>query len=756
MIPERISKARLRLLYGVPFLGSLVARLNIIVVEDEKVVPTACIHPTGRLHINKGFAESLSDPELAFILAHEVLHVALAYWSRKGSRNAVLLDSNGGMHSAWNCFPAGTLVGGAWENIECMGAGEEVLTRSGRQKAQEWMERPYKGDLYTIKALGLESFSCTDEHPLLVVPRLNKRYPIRLGDPEFIPASGCLEKYHYLCIPRIKGTDSSVEMDLTPFTKMGRWGEGDLAHNARIQSFPLNEDTAWMMGLYVAEGDIHGERVRWTLHEKETALAERVQRICASLGYSVCQQPVPDRHGLRVVLGSTLIARLFLKHFCTGSHNKRIADFILYHKDENLMRAFLEGYHAGDGWTCGYRGEGKGAGTASHVLALQLQLAWARLGKLAKIYKTPQKDRWIRDTFIQGGQAFWRLDVHEGISTTREMNGREIQSCSHRWKCTPDFILVPIIGISVRSWEGLVYNMGTPDHTYTVSNAVVHNCAHDYAINLILRDFSKTGAGKWLSAPEKILLDDKYENWSAERIYDDILASTPSIDGFFGDVGSGPPLGEGTEEQKRWEQYLHKAMEDHRQRRAGGLPDVLTKYIENLIPKVSWAEKLAQWTGDNYAGVSYNYRRPSRREGASNCVLAAADHNNAPDVIILWDTSGSMVEYVGMVFTELEGIIGALRAPVRVVLCDTQVQGDFCSLREAQELAGKVQGGGGSDFNPAFDVITRPDSLILAFTDGAIDVPSEAPRNNTLWVLTPKGQDPTGGQWGDTLFLPGE
>lgn len=334
----------------------------------------------------------------------------------------------------------------------------------------------------------------------------------------------------------------------------------------------------------------------------------------------------------------------------------------------------------------------------------------------------------------------------------------------------------------VRFYRGFLEELADPEVAFVLAHEVLHvalgywsrmgnrkaflvgpdgskvpafNCAHDFAINLILEEFSKSASGKWLRVPEKVLLDAKYAGWCAEKIYDDILKNTPCLDGFYTDVGKGPPSGMEDPYQKKWEHFLHRAKDHHDQWGSGSLPDVLNSYIENLIPQVSWGEKLAQWTGDNYAGISYNYRRPSRREGATNCILAAADHGNAPNVTILWDTSGSMVSYLEMVWGELAGILGALRAPIRVILCDTEVKGDFQSLRDAEELAGEIRGGGGSDFTPAFDLVQRDDSVIIAFTDGHITVPGASPRNSVLWVVTPGGKDPTDGHWGDVLHLPG-
>jgi predicted metal-dependent peptidase len=277
------------------------------------------------------------------------------------------------------------------------------------------------------------------------------------------------------------------------------------------------------------------------------------------------------------------------------------------------------------------------------------------------------------------------------------------------------------------------------------------NLSHDYVINQIISEMSKENNGAWCKVPDHAAQDAKYKDWSAEEVYDDILENTPAFEGFFlnGDGARGD-----SPEGDEWKQYLLNAIQDHKSRRGGHIPNALQIYVDLLIPKVSWAEKLAQWTGENYAGVSYDYKRPSRREGATNCVLAAANHANAPYIIVLWDTSGSMAGHVNMVFSELDGILQSTRAPIRVILCDTAIRGDFPALREAQELAQNVEGGGGSDFTPAFQAVENTDCLVIAFTDGDITVPEDRPCAQVLWVLTADGRDPTEGKWGDVMHLP--
>ena len=69
-------------------------------------------------------------------------------------------------------------------------------------------------------------------------------------------------------------------------------------------------------------------------------------------------------------------------------------------------------------------------------------------------------------------------------------------------------------------------------------------------------------------------------------------------------------------------------------------------------------------------------------------------------------------------------------------------------------------GGGGSNFIPAFDRLDeeRNDSVVIAFTDGYINVPATMPESlkGVVWVLTQGGCDPTKGKWGHVLRLDGD
>ena len=81
--PERIIKARMKVILTAPFFGSLLMRLRMI---PDDSVPTFCTN--GKvIRYNQAFCASLNDAELRGVLVHEVAHCALGHLWRMGLRH---------------------------------------------------------------------------------------------------------------------------------------------------------------------------------------------------------------------------------------------------------------------------------------------------------------------------------------------------------------------------------------------------------------------------------------------------------------------------------------------------------------------------------------------------------------------------------------------------------------------------------------------------------------------------------------------
>jgi len=130
-----------------------------------------------------------------------------------------------------------------------------------------------------------------------------------------------------------------------------------------INDFEVDEDTAWMLGLYTAEGAVgfKGEtsgQVIYTLGSHEHELINKLNDIVDKKGFSKYENFTGsgfDRNRLsakQIRILNTQLARFVEKNFYDGNgrraRNKRIPD-IIFELKENLRVEFLKGLADGDG-----------------------------------------------------------------------------------------------------------------------------------------------------------------------------------------------------------------------------------------------------------------------------------------------------------------------------------------------------------------------------------------------------------------------
>jgi predicted metal-dependent peptidase len=130
----KLTKARVQLLFRQPFFATLCLRLTLI----PAAVPTMATN--GRvIYYSPAFVDSLTPEELQGVLAHEVLHCALAHHCRRGSRRPRLW--NVAADYALNpivlknglSLPAGALVNQEYEGL----SAEEIYSRLKREGSGE-------------------------------------------------------------------------------------------------------------------------------------------------------------------------------------------------------------------------------------------------------------------------------------------------------------------------------------------------------------------------------------------------------------------------------------------------------------------------------------------------------------------------------------------------------------------------------------------------------------------------------------------
>lgn len=303
-----------------------------------------------------------------------------------------------------------------------------------------------------------------------------------------------------------------------------------------------------------------------------------------------------------------------------------------------------------------------------------------------------------------------------------------------------------------------------------VRNHTLWNYACDYAINLIVLD-----AG--LELPKQRLLDEKYRDWSAQDIYEDLDKNSIKITlQFPGDSGEGDggepmwggimdpqqtagqdekPTGQGISQAdaNQLEQELkikvQQAAEVAKSR--GTLPRGVEGLIEAIgKPKINWKEYIQQWVS-GHTPDNYTWSRPNRSMLANHRIyMPRLQLNGAGIGVLSIDTSGSvsdgeLVEYI----TEITGVIEICNPDkLYIVQHDAIIQKidiweggmDFKNL--------KVKGRGGTCIRPSFDWADQCDDPIdwmICFTDMGIgDYPKIGPDFPVLWAATGPDNAPFG------------
>lgn len=307
-----------------------------------------------------------------------------------------------------------------------------------------------------------------------------------------------------------------------------------------------------------------------------------------------------------------------------------------------------------------------------------------------------------------------------------------------------------------------------------VRDHLVWNMATDYAINLMLKyQFEK---GEFLIPGT--LLDDKYEDMAAERVYEELMKNPPPrpksyILDLTGEAGEGEGEGSGegegdvevirdrrvplpdkpdgkngkTSEQYKQEMkdYIRSAIcEAHACAKSQGcMPAGMERVIMgHLKPKVNWLQALRQrlrFGASRKASRDITWSVPNRRFLGAPYIFPSNIGPDAPKIAFAIDTSGSMSESdLKQAISELEDIRRKFNARVYFLDCDAGVyQSRWISPYEPLPA---LQGGGGTDFAPVFAHLLenriQPDYCVM-FTDGYGNFGDDpTSKFDVLWVLT--------------------
>ena len=341
------------------------------------------------------------------------------------------------------CFVKGSKVLSetGYVDIESLKVGDKVFTHKGN-----WMSVNAIGaklsNTITLKAQGVLPTKTTENHPYLcrnmtrVWDNPKRAYKRIFSEPTWKPA-GELTKCDFIAVPRLK--DESNELNLTDedCLLIGRYiADGHTRKDYRVSEGRPN-DRKWQMILSVGSHKIPEFSTKHSLHKHTKSVH-------------------------RMTFSSKRLVEIVERECLCGAKNKRISPTLLKLPKDKLER-LLQGIIEGDGHIIGNE---VSVSTISLELAQSLCLAITKVyGVGASIYLFKKPPTCVIEERTVNQSDSYRVSFRKDVQKQTKYHVCE------------DYVWFPVRSVEENDGKEFVYNIEVDqDNTYSVNNAIVHNC----------------------------------------------------------------------------------------------------------------------------------------------------------------------------------------------------------------------------------------------------------------------------------------
>lgn len=267
---------------------------------------------------------------------------------------------------------------------------------------------------------------------------------------------------------------------------------------------------------------------------------------------------------------------------------------------------------------------------------------------------------------------------------------------------------------------------------------MIANMAMDFAIN-------PTIMGKY-KLPKDGCNDPKYDGWTFEDIYEDLIKNAIKIPADLWGQVMEPKNANG---QKMTEAEIKVMEADMKStvanaaavaKKQGKMPRNMELFIDKLLkPQVDWREKLKAIVTGLYP-ADYTWRKFNRRLVDEGVFAPSIVREGAGEIVIGIDTSGSIGrKELTTFFSELQSIAEEVMPErIHVLYIDAEVSG-VDTFEMGENIVARPRGGGGTDFCPAFKWVEDNGieaQALVYFTDMYGSFPKATPHYPVIWVST--------------------
>jgi predicted metal-dependent peptidase len=280
-------------------------------------------------------------------------------------------------------------------------------------------------------------------------------------------------------------------------------------------------------------------------------------------------------------------------------------------------------------------------------------------------------------------------------------------------------------------------------------DAQIWNMAADYVINCLLIKNN-------FKLPAEGLFDIKYDGMSTEQVYDLLVQNnTKPPPKYSGDLQEPTEGSESTIPEELEQEVTNiviravcRTKMDH-----GNVPKEIDIAIEELInPKLDWKEILFKFVSEK-SKDDYSWARPNRKY-LPDFYLPSRYSEELSNIIIAIDTSGSMTpEFLTEILTEIQYINETLNINKLTIMdCDTKIHNIYTLDEYPNVLDLKFRGSGGTSVIAPIEYCkAQGTNLLIYFTDGCFNCPTEEPGFPVLWVISGDNKEVL--PIGNTIFV---
>lgn len=413
----------------------------------------------GTMKESEAFRNSCRNAGLHFSEYNEVAKNLEAYrddkeWKDMIEHSGKFVDSIVSV-SPHPCFLEDELVmtDKGYKKIARINKGDFVLTHTNQYKKVISTMENMSEDVYEIKAMGIPSTKATGNHPYYVREMTKKYNPKTQTDSRFF--------------------SNPIWKDVKDLSKNDYLGIAINQKNVipRGKSLPYNvEEFWWIIGRYIGDGWYKNERknnkqlgeyntIICTGKHEIKQVTEVLDKLDGYFHYFVTEESTVFRINI-------LCKELwdFVKQFGKGASNKRLTNTI-FDLPTDLLKAFIKGYISANGY--------KQKDGLYSITTVSRELAYGISSCINKAYKRPAAITYHakKDSFINKRKI---IGKNQYIIKFREFPVKKEQAFYEN-----GYIWTPFRKSTKLNIREKTYNIEVEDdHSYTINNAIVHNCAN--------------------------------------------------------------------------------------------------------------------------------------------------------------------------------------------------------------------------------------------------------------------------------------